>query len=246
MPAVLAMNSRKTVYRAQPAHGERRTHAMPALLLGSISTLADTSELQRQAFNEAFAAHGLDWRWDPDQYRSLLSGSGGQARIAGYARSRGQSVDAQAVHETKTRIFRERLTAGGASPRPGVTDSIASAKRAGWKVGLVTTTSGGNVDALLRALSPAVSPRDFDVIVDSSRVARPKPDAAAYVFALGQLGEAADQCVAVEDNAGGVAAAVAAGVPCVAFPNENTAGEAFAGARDRVARLDPAKLLVTG
>ena len=53
---------------------------MPALLLGSISTVADTSERQRQAFNQAFEAHGLDWRWDQDQYRSMLSRSGGQAR----------------------------------------------------------------------------------------------------------------------------------------------------------------------
>ena len=36
---------------------------MSAILFGSISTLADTSELQRRAFNEAFEAHGLDWNW---------------------------------------------------------------------------------------------------------------------------------------------------------------------------------------
>jgi hypothetical protein len=40
-------------------HLER--HIMSAILFGSISTLADTSELQRRAFNEAFSAHGLDW-----------------------------------------------------------------------------------------------------------------------------------------------------------------------------------------
>ena len=67
---------------------------MSALLLGSISTVADTSELQRQAFNQAFEAHGLDWRWDRDDYRAMLSTSGGQDRIAGYARSRGEDVDA--------------------------------------------------------------------------------------------------------------------------------------------------------
>src|SRR6202012_5453641 len=86
---------------------------MPALVVGSISTVADTSELQRQAFNQAFAAHGLDWRWDQDQYRAMLSGNGGQARIAGYAQSRGQTVDAKAIHETKSRIFQEELAKGG-------------------------------------------------------------------------------------------------------------------------------------
>ena len=54
---------------------------MPALLFGSISTIADTSELQRQAFNDAFEAHGLDWRWDRDEYRSLLEQSGGMDRV---------------------------------------------------------------------------------------------------------------------------------------------------------------------
>jgi hypothetical protein len=96
---------------------------MPALLLGSISTVADTSELQRQAFNQAFETHGLNWRWDQDQYRAMLSTSGGQARIAEYAQSLGQTVDAKAVHETKSRIFQDRLAQGGLAPRPGVVDS---------------------------------------------------------------------------------------------------------------------------
>ena len=37
---------------------------MTAILFGSISTLADTSEIQRDSFNQAFAEHGLDWTWD--------------------------------------------------------------------------------------------------------------------------------------------------------------------------------------
>lgn len=216
---------------------------MPALLFGSISTVADTSELQRQAFNQAFAAYGLDWHWDQDQYRAMLSGNGGQARIADYAQSLGQAVDAKAVHETKSRIFQEGLAKGSLAPRDGVVDAVKGAKDNGFKVGLVTTTSPANVSALLGALSPQLSAGDFDLIVDASSVQRPKPDKAAYVFALEQLGEKPDECVAVEDNVGGVQAAVAAGVPCVAFPNENTADGDFTGARRRVDRLDAAELL---
>jgi hypothetical protein len=33
---------------------------MTTVLFDSIGSLADTSELQREAFNEAFRAHGLD------------------------------------------------------------------------------------------------------------------------------------------------------------------------------------------
>ncbi|HEY0718301.1 MAG TPA: HAD-IA family hydrolase [Streptosporangiaceae bacterium] len=215
---------------------------MSALLLGSISTVADTSELQRQAYNEAFEAHGLGWRWDRDDYRAMLAESGGQDRVAAYARSRGETVDAAAVHETKSKIFRERLTTTGLAPRPGVADTIKAAKDRGWKVGLVTTTAHANVAALLGRLHPQVSDQDFDIIVDSSSVGSPKPDPAAYVFALQGLTEAPGDCVAVEDNVGGVQAAVAAGVPCVAFPNENTSQHHFTGAAEQVGRLDFAEL----
>jgi HAD superfamily hydrolase (TIGR01509 family) len=215
---------------------------MSALLLGSISTVADTSELQRQAFNQAFAEHGLGWRWDTGDYRALLASSGGQSRIADYARSRGQDVDAKAIHETKSKIFRDSLATAGLAPRPGVVAAITDAKSAGWKVGFVTTTSRGNVTALLEALSPQVRAEDFDLITDVSDVGQPKPDPAIYALALATLGEAAADCIAVEDNVGGVQAAVAAGVPCAAFPNQNTSQHDFTAAAGVVSQLDLADL----
>ena len=75
---------------------------MSAILFGSISTLADTSELQRQAFNDAFQAYGLDWEWSRDDYASMLGSNGGAQRIEDYAASRGADVDAAAVHAKKS------------------------------------------------------------------------------------------------------------------------------------------------
>jgi HAD superfamily hydrolase (TIGR01509 family) len=215
---------------------------MPALLFGSISTLADTSELQREAFNEAFAAHGLDWRWGRDDYAEMLAESGGQDRITAYAAARGEDVDAAAVHQTKSQRFQDKLATGGVSPRAGVVDTIEAARSEGFKIGLVTTTSAENVAALAGGLAGSVGVGDFDVVVDSSQVPAVKPDAAAYTFALEQLGEQAADCVAVEDNVGGVQSATSAGIACVAFPNENTAGHAFDQATARVERLDFAEL----
>jgi HAD superfamily hydrolase (TIGR01509 family) len=215
---------------------------MSAILFGSISTVADTSELQRQAFNQAFQAHGLDWNWDRDAYRDMLAKSGGQSRIAEYADARGETVDAQAVHASKSQFFQMNLATAQVEPRPGVLDLVRAAKGNGWKLGLVTTTSAENVAALLGALSPDLQSQDFDLIVDSTSVALPKPDKAAYAFALEQLNESADGCLAIEDNADGVSAAVAAGVTCVAFPNENTASNEIVGAERRVDRLDAESL----
>lgn len=215
---------------------------MSALLLGSINTVADTSELQRESFNEAFTQHGLDWEWGHDDYVEMLGSNGGQDRVAAYAEMRGEDVDAAAVHATKSEIFQRRLGEGAVAPREGVVETVAAAREAGYRVALVTTTSTANINALARALRPHLDLDTFDLVVDATQVDQPKPDKAAYVYALEQLGEQPQDCVAVEDNAGGVLAATAAGIPCVAFPNANTTGFGFDEAAGRVDALDFAEL----
>jgi HAD superfamily hydrolase (TIGR01509 family) len=203
---------------------------MSAVLFGSISTLADTSELQREAFNQAFLQHGLDWRWEQEEYRTMLGANGGADRIDQYASTRGESVDAAAVHATKSQIFQQLLTTETVTAREGVVDALRSARAKGDRTALVTTTSAANIDALLKALDPDVSADSFDLVVDAAQVSDPKPDPAAYLFALEKLGTQADDCVAIEDNPGGVSAAKAAGIRCLAFPNANTAGQDFSAA----------------
>ena len=215
---------------------------MSALLFGSISTIADTSERQRVAFNEAFQEHGLDWTWDRDEYLTLLTQNGGADRIAEYARARGEEVDADAVHATKSQRFRDGLESSPPTPREGVVEAISAAQEGGRKLGLVTTTAKENVDALLASLSPTITPESFDLLVDVTSVEQSKPEPDAYLFALEQLGERPEDCVAIEDNPGGVQSANGAGVRCIAFPNQNTGGQDFGAADKQVDRLDPADL----
>jgi HAD superfamily hydrolase (TIGR01509 family) len=217
-----------------------------AILFGSIGTLADTSELQRRSFNEAFAAHDLDWHWDPEHYTAMLAKSGGEQRIVDFAKARGQAVDAAAVHATKEARFHELLRSEGQAPRAGVVETIGRAKEAGISVALVTTTSPANVTAVLDALGSDVARTDFDVITDATHVRHPKPAPDAYTFALDALGVPAAACVAIEDNVGGVRSAVASGLTCIAFPNGNTIGHDFGGAVmvDRV-DLDALRALTT-
>lgn len=211
---------------------------MPALLLGSISTVVDTSELQRDAFNRAFEQHGLDWRWEREEYADLLAGNGGADRISDYAAQRGEDVDVAAVHATKSELFQDALRSAELTPRAGVVETVRDARAEGFKVALVTTTSRENLDSLASAVAGSLPFTDvFDLVVDGSQVSTPKPDGAAYRHALDALGESSEGAVAVEDNVGGVAAATAAGVPCVAFPNENTADHDFEGAVGRVDEL---------
>jgi len=201
---------------------------MKALLLGSIGTLADTSEIQREAFNAAFRKHGLDWHWPRDEYRARLHKAGGKARIAAEAEARGQSVDVAGLHATKSELFQHALASDGAQARPGLRETITLARARGVAVGLVTTTSRANVDAILSALSMDRSV--FDVIVTEEEVASVKPAPDAYHHAAATLAVPPEECVVVEDNPDGVRAAISAGMTCIAWPGENNVGQDFGGA----------------
>ena len=71
--------------------------------------------------------------------------------------------------------------------------------------------------------------RDTISFEDESGMQRkPAPD--VYLFALRKIGAAPGACLAFEDSSNGVAAAVAAGIRCVALPNALTEGQEFVGA----------------
>ena len=210
---------------------------MSAIFFGSIGTIADTSELQRQAFNQAFALHGLDWNWSRSEYMTLLEKSGGSRRIEDYAQSKGRSVDAKAIHRSKSEFFQASLH-DRLEPRPGVVEFICEAKRNGFKLAWVTTTTQQNVESMIAALHPNVDASVFDLIVSSSQVKNPKPASDAYDLALQKLAQMPEDCVAIENNLDGLKAARAAGIPCIAFPDENTAHHRFEGASLLVSHLD--------
>ena len=211
---------------------------MPAILFGSIGTIADTSELQRQAFNKAFALHNLEWQWSRAEYISLLEKSGGTHRIEDYARSMGQSVDAPAIHHSKSEIFQKALHEEPLVARPGVVDVMQKAKQNHLKLALVTGTSRQNVLSILEVLRHEIDANDFDVVVNSSKVQHPKPAKDAYEFALRELNEMPHNCVAIENNIDGLISAKSAGLACIAFPDENTVDHTFDGASLLVKHLE--------
>jgi len=76
-----------------------------ALLFGSIGTLIESSDIQRNSFNEAFQEAGLDWYWDEQDYKILLKKSGGTKRVEDFAEKNNQNVNATKIRNRKTEIF---------------------------------------------------------------------------------------------------------------------------------------------
>jgi HAD superfamily hydrolase (TIGR01509 family) len=130
--------------------------------------------------------------------------------------------------------------------RPGIEEYLAAARRRGLKRAIVSSSTRHWVDMHLHRLEQAVG---WDAICTADRDrARAKPSPTLYLEALDALGVAAFEAVAFEDSPNGVLAAKAAGVFCVAIPNEVTRelGLEEAGADlvlDSLADLGPDELL---
>ena len=76
-----------------------------AILFGSIGTLIESSNIQRNSFNEAFKEAGLDWYWDEQDYKILLKKSGGTKRVEDFAEKNNVNVNASKIRNRKTEIF---------------------------------------------------------------------------------------------------------------------------------------------
>ncbi|MBM7484870.1 HAD superfamily hydrolase (TIGR01509 family) [Bradyrhizobium sp. GM2.2] len=205
-PAIMLSDAAELVRRAA------------ALIFDVDGTLAETEELHRQAFNHAFARHGLDWQWDRAVYKDLLRVTGGKERIrAHHERLRIAAplsdVDIAELHRIKTAHYAGLVQTGCCPLRPGVTDLLVAAKARRQRLAIATTTSHANIDALLsRALGKCWA-ADFDAIVAGDDVRHKKPAPDVYVETLARLKLNASDCVAIEDSANGLTAASRANIP---------------------------------
>ena len=221
------------------------THLPAAVVFDVDGTLAETErDGHRVAFNEAFAQHGVDLRWEIERYRELMVVTGGRQRVA-YALRREGVPAAEAdevaarVHRTKTELFVDIVRRGEIDPRPGLPELLDDLRSHGVRIAVATTGRRAWVEPLLAHLIGADT---AEVVVCGDDVTDLKPDPAAYLLALSRLGLDATWTVAVEDSGPGLRAALAAGMATVVVTNDDTAGHDVTGAaivRDAFDRPTP-------
>jgi HAD superfamily hydrolase (TIGR01509 family) len=211
---------------------------LEALIFDVDGTLADTEEAHRCAFNAAFEEHGLDWNWSKPQYAQLLLTAGGKERLAAYvdslpsgpAERRALRERIPAIHRSKTVHYTRMVNEGRVRLRAGVRRLIDDACTAGVQLGIASTTSPANIEALLRINLGAQAHELFAVIGAGDQVARKKPAPDIYEFALRILRRPAAGCVAIEDSANGLKSAKGAGLFTVVTPSYWTRTEDFSQA----------------
>jgi HAD superfamily hydrolase (TIGR01509 family) len=195
-----------------------------AVLWDVDGTLAETElDGHLKAFNRAFEAMGIPWRWSDERYAQLLHIAGGRERLSYDMQCRdGARVDprrreelADGLHRLKNDLYADIVAAGGLQLREGVAELLQDCTRADVRLGLVTTTSRANVEALLRVHLGRDWESVFAAVICAREAPRKKPHPQAYRLALDALRLHPHEAVAMEDAPAGIAAAQAAGVPVI-------------------------------
>jgi HAD superfamily hydrolase (TIGR01509 family) len=213
---------------------------LQALIFDVDGTLADTESAHLAAFNHAFEEQGMDWHWDEALYTRLLEISGGKERMLHYWKQVHpdmKDIDGSGLRDTidhlhalKTAAYEAGVQSGAVQLRPGVLSLIQHAHQQGLRLAIATTTSPVNIAVLLRnAIGPDWKDL-FVVIEDASTAPKKKPHPQVYVQTLARLGLPSSACLALEDSANGLRAAVSAGLKTIITRNQFTAHHDFTGA----------------
>lgn len=192
-----------------------------ALIWDVDGTLAETErDGHRAAFNDAFAAMALPWRWSVERYGELLATSGGLERLlhdlAGRADAPRSACErlalARELHRRKNAAYACRLAEAGIALRPGVLRLMREARDGGARLAIATTTGRANVDALLSCQLGAGWCTGFAAVVCAEDAPLKKPHPQAYRETLRRLRLRAGEALAIEDSPQGVASARATGI----------------------------------
>lgn len=187
-------------------------------------TLAETErDGHLKAFNQAFEALGTPWRWSEQHYGELLAVAGGrerllhdmQGRIDAPRAARERGALAEQIHHLKNTLYADIVSRGDLPLRDGVRSLMDDCTQVGMRMGIVTTTSRPNVEALMTIHIGKDWESRFATVITAREAPKKKPDPQAYLLALEALHLSPREAVAMEDAPAGIAAARAAGLPLI-------------------------------
>ena len=125
----------------------------------------------------------------------------------------------------ESRVREESMrTILAAKPRPGVLETIETAKRIGLRLAVASSSPHEWVDGHLQRLGLL---HYFDTVQCSEDVSKTKPEPELFIAAKNKLGVEAHQALIFEDSPNGVLAAQRAGIRVVAIPNPITQAMTF-------------------
>ncbi|WP_034271068.1 HAD family hydrolase [Actinospica robiniae] len=174
--------------------------------------LMDTETTLLDCWQYEWRQHGLEL----DQ-TSFFADHGGDITAERYrqlAEAVGPGYDYESSHARRT-AYRQRLH-DELGLCDGIEEWLAQAHDVGLRCAIASSSPEHWVTEMLQRINHI---DDFTTLATGDEVPAVKPAPDVYLLAIERLGLQPAQAVAVEDTPHGVAAAKAAGLPCIAIPN---------------------------
>jgi HAD superfamily hydrolase (TIGR01509 family) len=213
---------------------------LPAcLLLDLDGVVADTEVLSLEAFADTYRDLGVPFSEEDVEAIVGLSFD----RVDSLVRER---YPVPLGHDELRTDYRARYVGRlekGVEPNPGLRGLLIAAREQGVPVAVASSSPRYQVELVLSltGMAPYVQ-----AVAAGSEVANTKPVPDVYLLALERLGCTSEGAVAIEDSSAGVAAALAAGVPCVGLLTTLGPSAALPGASLVVGSLEELSLELLG
>jgi HAD superfamily hydrolase (TIGR01509 family) len=193
-----------------------------AIFWDNDGVLVDTEHLYFEATRRVLSTVGIELT--ETDYRDLfLVRNTGAWHLAA-----ARGIDAariEALKAARNALYATRLAE---APRliPGVRETLL-ALHGRFAMGIVTSSRGDHFEVIHRETGVL---NYFDFVITADDCPRTKPCPDPYLRAIERSGRSPDVCIAIEDSARGLEAAIAAGLRCIIIPSRLTAGQQFSGA----------------
>jgi HAD superfamily hydrolase (TIGR01509 family) len=190
--------------------------AIRAFLFDFDGLILDTELASRAGWELLYREHGHEL--PPEKWATIVGTYGSWDPMTHLEELVGEPLEREALNER--RAAHELALIEAEELRPGIAEYLAAARRLGLKRAIVSSSSRRWVEMHLERFEESVG---WDAICTADlEPSRAKPAPTLYLEALEQLGLGPDEAIAFEDSPNGVRAAKAAGIYCVAVPNEVT------------------------
>ena len=205
--------------------------SLRALIFDFDGLIVDTETAIYQAWCELYAEHGHEL--ELATYADCVGSDHGQfnpmQHLDGLLGKQLEWSELRPVTEARARELLEHE-----GTLPGVREMLALAGDAGIACAVASSSSSGWVGGWLEKLGIA---HHFDAVRTRDHVGRIKPHPDLFLAAADELAVPTENAIVFEDSENGLRAAQAAGIRCVAVPNNITANGTFEGAAMRVDSL---------
>jgi len=174
--------------------------------------LIDSEPLWHEAANDAFERFGI--RLTPEAYATSI-GLRTKEFVASWFRTFGISMEeSDRTEEDINRLVIRKIEEKGEA-MPGVGTVLQKLKRAGFTIGLATSSPHSLIDVVVDKLSIRSY---FSAFTSAEGLTHGKPHPQVYLDCASALGVAPVDCCCFEDSFNGMIAAKAARMNCIAIP----------------------------